>query len=124
MATDRTLLTVVLGCAAATLFHHVHNAEFLADYPSMPASVTPATVYVAWLCATVVGIVGYVLVMRRYRVAGLALLVAYGAYALDGLVHYLLAPISAHTTMMNVTIWLEAAAGTALLIMLFRRRME
>jgi hypothetical protein len=118
---DRTLLTGVLACAAVTLFHHAHNAEFLADYPGMPVSVTPAAVYAAWLCATVVGIAGYVLVTRSDRVAGLALLAAYGAYGLAGLVHYLLAPLSAHTVAMNMSIAGEAVAATALLVVLFRR---
>lgn len=120
MATDRTLLGAVLACAAATLVHHAHNAEFLSEYPNMPASLTPAGVYLAWLGATAVGVAGYLSVRLGYRVAGLVLLVIYGAYGLDGLVHYLLAPVSAHTPLMNLSIWLEAAAGTALLITLFR----
>lgn len=119
-ATDRALLAVVLACAAATLFHHAHNAAFLAEYPNMPSSLTPAGVYLAWLGATAVGLSGYLLVRRGYRIAGMALMAAYGVYGLDGLVHYLLAPASAHTPLMNLSIWLEAAAGTALLITLFR----
>jgi hypothetical protein len=53
MATDRALLMVFLACAVATLFHHVHNATFLAEYPNMPASLTPADVYLAWLGANI-----------------------------------------------------------------------
>ena len=49
------------------------------------------------------------------------LLVGYAVYALDGLAHYLLAPVSAHTLAMNLTIWLEALAGTALIVAVFRR---
>ena len=121
MATDRTLLTVVLACVAATLFHHAHNAEFLAEYPNLPASITRAGVYLAWLCATAVGIAGYALFARGYGFAGLVLLAAYGAYGLDGLVHYLLAPVAAHTLVTNLSIAAEAAAAAALLVVLFRR---
>jgi len=39
-------------------------------------------------------------------------------------VHYLLAPMSAHSPVMNLSIWLEAAAGAALLIVVLRRRIE
>jgi hypothetical protein len=121
MATDRTLLTVVLACAVATLFHHVHNAAFLAEYPNMPMSLTPAGVYLAWLGANIVGFAGYILLRRSWRRIGTGLLVAYGCYCLDGLLHYLLAPVSAHTLAMNVSIAAEAAAATALLVVLFRR---
>ncbi|HEY8248967.1 MAG TPA: hypothetical protein VIG70_00035 [Burkholderiales bacterium] len=113
-------LALALACgavAAATLFHHIHNAEFLHDYPNLPAWLSRAGVYAAWLIATAIGVIGYRL---RHR----GLLVLYACYALDGLVHYALAPMSAHTPMMNTTIWLEAAAGAALLIMVFRRRTE
>lgn len=116
MATDRTLLAAVLACVAVTLFHHAHNAEFLAEYPNMPASLTPAGVYLAWLGATIVGIAGYVLRTRGWRRIGTGLLVAYGCYGLDGLVHYLLAPVSAHTLAMNLSIAAEAVAAAALLV--------
>jgi hypothetical protein len=109
------LLLCLLACMAATLIHHVHNAEHLYDYPNLPAWLSRAGVYVAWLLATAIGLIGYRL---RHR----GLLVLYACYALDGLLHYALAPMSAHTAMMNLTIWLEAAAGSALLIALFRRR--
>jgi hypothetical protein len=42
-------------------------------------------------------------------------LTVYGALGLDALGHYTLAPSSAHTMAMNLTIWLEA--GTALLLL-------
>jgi hypothetical protein len=114
-------IVAILAVAAATLFHHVHNAAFLAEYPNMPASLTPAGVYLAWLGATVIGFAGYIFLRRGSRWIGTGLLVAYGCYGLDGLVHYLLAPVSAHTLAMNLSIAAEAAAATALLIVLFRR---
>jgi hypothetical protein len=116
------LLVALLACAAATLVHHLHNAEFLGAYPNMPAWLSPLGVYAAWLGASAVGFAGYGLLRRGYRLVGTALLVAYGIYCLDGLVHYTLAPVSAHTLGMNLTIWAEAAAGAALLVVLFRRR--
>jgi hypothetical protein len=111
------LLACLLACMAATLVHHIHNAEFLHAYPSLPAWLSRAAVYVAWLCASAIGLLGYWL---RHR----GLLALYACYALDGLVHYALAPMSAHTPAMNLTIWLEAAAGSALLIVLWKRRTE
>src|SRR5262245_49966981 len=91
------LLPCVLGLAAATLVHHAHNAEFLDQYPNMPAWLSPAGVYAAWSIAAAVGAAGYFLLRRGYRLAGIVLLILYAAYGLDGLVHYALAPAAAHT---------------------------
>ena len=109
------LLVFLLPYGAASLFHYAHNAEFLGDYPNMPAWLSPALVYGAWLGVTAVGLVGYFLIRRGYQLAGLAVLGVYGALGLDGLGHYTLAPLSAHTVAMNMSIWLEAATGVLLL---------
>ena len=118
-----SLLCALLACAAATLVHHAHNAAYLDHYPQMPVWLSPLGVYAAWLAASAVGAAGYWLFTRGRRGAGLGLLFAYGCYALDGLVHYALAPVSAHSPAMNLTIWLEAAAGAALLVVAWQRRM-
>lgn len=117
---DWLLILLVTYCAAS-LLHYVHNAVFLDEYPNMPAWLSPARVYAAWLGVTVVGLVGYFLVRRGYRVAGLAVIAVYAALGLDGLGHYSLAPLSAHTFTMNLTIWLEAV--TALLVLVAVARM-
>ena len=110
------LLVVVLAYGAASLSHHVHNAEFLDDYPNMPAWLSRAWVYAAWCSVTAVGITGVALVRRQRRIAGLCMLGIYGACGLDGLGHYAVAPVSAHTATANVTIWLEGATGLLLLV--------
>ena len=119
------LLIFLLPYGAASLFHYAHNAEFLGDYPNMPAWLSPALVYGAWLGVTVVGLTGYFLIRRGYQLAGLAVLGGYGALGLDGLGHYTLAPLSAHTFTMNMSIWLEAATAvlllTALVSLMLRR---
>ena len=43
------------------------------------------------------------------------LIAVYAAIGFDGLAHYTRAPLSAHTAMMNATIWLEAIAAALLL---------
>jgi hypothetical protein len=100
---------------AASLFHHVHNAEHLGQYPNMPAWISAATVYGAWIGMTAIGAAGYLLFRRGRRPAGLALLLLYGAAGLYGFSHYALAPVSAHTLAMNFSIWAEAATALALL---------
>lgn len=115
MGSERILPLALAACAAATLVHHAHNAEFLDQYPHLPAWLSRTWVYVAWTATTGAGLLGYLLLRRGHRPAGLGLLFAYGCYGLDGLVHYALAPLSAHTAMMNASIWLEAAAGLVLL---------
>jgi hypothetical protein len=115
MNSDRPLLALVPAYAAASLFHHAHNAAFLSDYPNMPGWLTPAGVYVAWLATTAVGIAGYLLLRSGYRLAGLGTIALYGALGLYGLAHYGVAPISAHSSTMHLTIWLEATTGTLVL---------
>lgn len=116
MKGDRTLPALVLAYAATSLFHHAHNAAYLSNYPGMPVWLTPAGVYVAWLATTAVGIAGYLLLRRGYRLAGLGTIALYGALGLYGLAHYGVAPVSAHSPTMHLTIWLEATTGGLVLI--------
>ena len=50
------------------------------------------------------------------QLLGLVTIAVYGVFGLDGLDHYSLAPISAHSLMMNVTIWLEAISALIVLM--------
>jgi hypothetical protein len=113
---NQTLPWVLILYAAATLLHFAHNAEYLAQYPNLPASWSRADVYVAWCCITTLGVVGYVLFLRDHRDFGLTFLALYAALGFGGLLHYTRASISHHSAAMNVTIWTEAAAATLLLI--------
>lgn len=118
---DRVLIALI-AYAAACLVHHAHNAHFLHDYPNMPAWLSPAGVYLAWLLATALGAAGYVLLRSRHRALGLAALLAYAVYGIDAFAHYLVAPLSAHSLAMNATIWLEAGMALALLWTVFSSR--
>lgn len=109
------LLPLLLAYAAASLFHHVHNAEFIHEYPNLPASLSRAQVYGAWLAVTAVGVLGYLLIRWRYQLTGLVVLGAYALLGFDGLAHYAVAPLSAHTWTMNLTIWLEVVTAALLL---------
>jgi len=102
---------LLLAYGAATLVHFVHNAEFIGDYPNMPPSWTRADVYVAWLGMTAVGLLGWWAWRRGHAIAGIVLFMVYATLGLDSLGHYMLAPMSAHTLMMNATILLEVTAA-------------
>lgn len=104
--------------AATSLLHFAHNAEYLADYPNLPASWSRADVYVAWLCVSAVGLVGYIFYRLGREWAGIAILAVYAALGLDGLLHYTRAPLSSHSAAMNVTIWSEVIAAALVLIAL------
>jgi hypothetical protein len=101
---------------AASLLHFTHNAEYLADYPNLPAWLSRSDVYLVWLGQAAVGIGGYVLYRTGRRLAGLLLIGVYAVLGFDGLLHYTRAPLSAHTTAMNFTIWFEVAAAAVLLM--------
>lgn len=114
--------------AAASLAHFVHNAEFLPDYPGLPASWTRGGVYLAWLGMTAVGVGGWLLVRYGHLIRGLLLIVIYAACGLDSLGHYVVAPMSAHSAAMNATILFEVIAAAAVMIeaarMLVKRLMQ
>ena len=109
------LLVFLIAYGAASLFHYSHNAEFLDEYPNLPAWLSRVQIYGAWLGITAVGLAGYFLLRWRYQLAGLVVLAVYGVLGLDGLGHYAVAPPSAHTMTMNLTISLEVLAAVLLL---------
>jgi hypothetical protein len=113
---DTVLLLLLLAYCAASLLHFVHNAVFLHDYPNLPGWLSSARVYAAWCAVTAVGGVGYWLYRAGYRLTGLSTIAVYAALGFGGLDHYALAPVSAHSFTMNLTIGLEALAAAALLI--------
>jgi hypothetical protein len=107
---------LLLLYSAASLLHFTHNAEYLADYPNMPAWLGRSDIYLVWVAEAAVGIGGYALYRMGQRLAGLLLIALYAALGFDGLLHYTRAPVAAHTAAMNLTIWLEVAAAAMLLV--------
>ncbi|HXI14315.1 MAG TPA: hypothetical protein VNM92_16985 [Thermoanaerobaculia bacterium] len=120
LTSNRLLAIAALAFGAASLLHHIHNAEYLSDYPNLPAWLSRARVYAAWIGVTSIGLFGYALIRFGYRLAGLSMLGFYGLAGLYGLAHYSIAPISAHTVSMNLTIWLEVATALILLTVVTR----
>jgi hypothetical protein len=112
----RTLPWLLILYAATSLLHFAHNAEYLAQYPNLPASWSRADVYVAWCCITTLGVGGYLLYLRGNRAVGLTSLALYAVLGLGGLLHYTRAPLAHHSSIMNVTIWTEAVAAALVLI--------
>ncbi|HEY0681334.1 MAG TPA: hypothetical protein VGD45_03295 [Steroidobacter sp.] len=120
-STHRLLFVLTGLYAVASLIHFVHNAEFLDAYPGLPASWSRGAVYLAWLGMTAVGGAGAWLVYRGRELPGLALLAVYAVLGLDSLGHYVVAPLSAHTAMMNTTILLEVGAAGLVLVEVARQ---
>ena len=120
MTRNHLLLTSILVYGAASLAHFVHNAAYLNLYPNMPTWLTPLGVLTAWLGVAAIGAVGYYLFRKGLTVTGLAVTALYAALGFAGLDHYAVAPISAHSLMMNATIVAEAIAASALLVVIMR----
>jgi hypothetical protein len=112
---------LLLLYGAASLLHFAHNAILADAYPGLPAVLTPAVVMGAWTAEALIGVAGWTALRRGRVTVGLAAIALYGALGFDGLAHYLLAPASAHTVAMNLTIALETAAAAALLAAVARR---
>ena len=116
-----SLTRLLLAHVAASLLHHIHNAEFLGEYPNLPASLTRAGVYTAWFVEALIALAGYALLRRGWTQTGLVLIGAYALIGFGGLAHYLVAPIGAHSLAMNATIWLEALTAALLIDTVIRR---
>ena len=117
---DAALLPLMLIYGAASLLHHTHNAVYLRDYPNLPVWLTSGGVVGAWLVVAAVGALGYVLYRRISRVAGLVAIAAYAVLGFGGFDHYTVAPVSAHTLAMNLTILLEGGTAAVLLVFVAR----
>jgi hypothetical protein len=98
-----------------SLGHFSHNAEFICEYPNLPIWLTRAKVYAAWAAITSVGVLGFLLIRKRFVAAGLLLIAVYAALGFDGLGHYAVAPMELHTFTANLTILSEVAAAALLL---------
>src|ERR1700730_12273872 len=117
---NAVLLPLMLVYGAASLAHFMHNAVYLRDYPNLPAWLTSTGVVAAWLVVAAVGVLGYFLYSQVSRAAGLITISAYAVLGFGGLDHYTVAPVSAHTAAMNLTILLEAATAVVLLVFVAR----
>lgn len=115
-----SLVALLAIYLAASLVHFVHNAEYLQDYPNLPASWTRGEIYYAWLGMTAVGISGYTLMKRGYPRLGLLTLIVYCALGLESLGHYVVAPMAVHTVGMNSTILFEVGAAATVLAAVLR----
>src|SRR3954468_6708699 len=113
---DALLLPLMLIYGAASLLHFLHNAVYLRDYPNLPLWLTAGGVMGAWIVEAGTGLVGYLLYTRVTRAGGFIAIAVYAAFGLAALDHYTVAPVSAHTVAMNLTILLEAATALGLLV--------
>lgn len=120
-STQKILPALLLIYGLASLIHFVHNAEFLTDYPNLPASWSRGDIYSAWIILTLVGIGGWVLVVRGFARLGFLLLAVYAVFGMDSLGHYVLAPMSEHTLAMNTTILLEVTTAALVLMEVMRQ---
>jgi hypothetical protein len=103
------LTALMLAYGAASLLHFIHNARFARDYPNFPDKITALQVYGVWLVVAATGVAGYLLMRFGQRVTGLVVTGVYAGFGFNGLLHYRLAPLSAHSLAMNVTILTEVA---------------
>ena len=114
-AFNRRLPWLLVLCAAASFLHFAHNAEYLTNYPNLPAGLSSLEIYIAWSCITALGAFGYLLYRRAHGLTGLIVMGVYAALGFGGLLHYGRAPIADHTSAMNLSIGFEVVAAALLL---------
>ena len=115
-ARSNLLLTLLIVHMAASLWHHIHNGHFAAEYPKLPAGFPAWIAYSAWGVTTAVGLAGYYAVRHGRQLLGFAAMGLYASYGLLAFSHYSLAPMSAHTLVQNATILSEGLTALLLLV--------
>jgi len=115
MSCPKLFLVLMVVYFFTSLGHFSHNAEFICEYPNLPAWLTRAKVYAAWAAITSVGVLGIFFIRQRLIAVGLVLIAAYAALGFDGLGHYSVAPMELHTFTANLTILSEVVAAALLL---------
>ena len=110
----KRITVLMLAYGAASLLHFIHNAQFAQEYPNFPDTISALQVYGAWLVVGATGLAGYLLMRFGHRVTGLIVTAVYAGLGFDGLLHYTLAPMSAHSFAMNFTILTEVALAALL----------
>jgi len=118
---DRFLFLFLFLYTLATILHFVHNGVFLDEYPNMPGWIGRAEVALGLGGVLAIGALGCLMYVLGWARLGLLVLMAYAALGFDGLAHYGLAPLSAHSISMNATILLEVAAAALLLVVVLLR---
>jgi hypothetical protein len=116
MPLPKLFLALTVVYFFASLGHFSHNAEFVCEYPSLPAWLTRAKVYAAWAAITSVGVLGIFFIAKRSVAAGFLIIAVYAALGFDGLGHYSVAPMELHTFVANLTILSEVGAAALLLV--------
>ena len=117
-ARSNLLLGLLIVHMAASLWHHLHNGQFMDEYPNMPQGIPPAIALglaaAVWVVTSALGLAGYYLVCNGRRLIGFGAMGLYAAWGLLAFTHYSLAPMSAHSLVQNATILSEGL--TALLL--------
>jgi hypothetical protein len=115
-AIPRPLAALMGIYLCASLLHFVHNAEFIAYYPGLPAWITREAVYWSWLVIASIGALGVLALRFGWQAVGALLIGIWGAKGLAGLLHYRLALCSEHTMVANFTIGFEVITGLLLML--------
>jgi len=110
-----TLPLLMLLYGAASLLHFVHNAVYIQSYPNLPKWLTPLGVYASWCAIAAVGVLGYWLFRKVSQATGLVIIAVYALLGFGGLDHYVVAPMGAHSLVMNATILIEVTTAAMLL---------
>lgn len=104
---ENGLLFVITVYCSVCLYLFMRNMVFIDEYPNMPDWISTIGVTIAWIGITCIGLVCWLLILRDKRFIGLIAIVGYGALSFNGLGHYSLEPVSAHTYIVNLAIWIE-----------------
>ncbi|ACK71165.1 hypothetical protein PCC7424_2753 [Gloeothece citriformis PCC 7424] len=108
------LKMLLIASIVSTAIHFTDNYIYIDQYPQ-PESITPSSIYTAWIAWTVIGVVGYGLYKgQKFWLAYLCLII-YSFCGLDSLAHYLYGSWSDFSLKMHLFIVTDGLTGAAIL---------
>jgi hypothetical protein len=112
----KVILWLLVANVVTSILHYVDNVLNFDHYPE-PTWLNPHLIDMAWFVMTPFGVVGYLLLVRGYRLSAFACLLLYSMMNLLVLGHYPIAPPWKVSFKINLFILAEAA--TAMLLAVF-----
>jgi membrane-bound acyltransferase YfiQ involved in biofilm formation len=96
----------------------MHSTVFIDEYANTAGWISAVGVTIAWIGITCILLVCCLLILRDKRYIGLIAVAAFGAFSFDGLGHYSLQPVSAHASIINITVWIEVVTAWIVLLII------
>lgn len=111
------LLAITIYCAVC-LYLFMSNMVFIDEHPNTSDWISTIGVTIAWIGLTCIGLVSWLLILRDKRFIGVIAIILFSVFNFGSAGHYSLEPVSSHTYISNIAIWLQVVTAWIVLIII------